>query len=50
MEEIGVLLLLTGVLGLALSLFMLGRRKRGTKRSLPGNFDFADRKHSERRR
>lgn len=50
MQEIGVLLLLAGVLGLALSLVMLGRRKRGVKRTLPDNFDFADRKHSERRR
>jgi hypothetical protein len=50
MEEIGFLLLLAGVLGLALSLVMLGRRKHGTKLSLPDNFDFVDRKHSERRR
>jgi len=50
MEEIGFLLLLAGVLGLALSLVMLSRRKRVTKRSLPDNFDFADRKYSERRR
>lgn len=50
MEEIGVLLLLTGVLGLAISFCMLGRRKRRARRSLPDNFDFTDRKHSEYRR
>ena len=50
MEEIGFLLLLAGVLGLGLSLVMLGRRKRRTKRSLPGTFDFVERKHSENRR
>lgn len=50
MKEIGFLLLLAGVFGLVLSLFMLGRRKRTTKRTLPDNFDFGDRKHSERRR
>jgi hypothetical protein len=50
MEEIGFLLLLAGGLGLALSLVMLGRRKRVGKRSLPDDFDFADRKYSERRR
>lgn len=50
MEEVGALLLFAGVLGLALSLFMIGRRKRRVKRSLPNNFDFVDRKHSESRR
>jgi hypothetical protein len=50
MEEIGFLLLLAGVLGLALSLVMIGRRKRVGRRSLPDNFDFADRKDSESRR
>lgn len=50
MDEIGLLLLLTGVLGLGLSVFMIGRRQRRPGRSLPGNFDFIDRKNSENRR
>jgi hypothetical protein len=50
MEEVGVLLLFAGVLGLALSLFMIGRHKRRPNRSLPDNFDFGDRKNSEYRR
>lgn len=50
MEEIGILLLFAGVLGLALSMLMLGRRKRRQNRWLPDNFDFSDRKDSENRR
>jgi LPXTG-motif cell wall-anchored protein len=50
MEEIGSLFLLAGLLGLVLSLFLLGRRKRSPGRSLPDNFDFVNRKHSEHRR
>jgi hypothetical protein len=50
MEEIGTLFLLAGFLGLVLSLFMLGGRKRSPSRSLPDNFDFVNRKQSENRR
>jgi hypothetical protein len=48
MEEIGLLLLFAGVLGLVLSVLMLGRR-RANRRQLD-NFDFFDRKDSESRR
>jgi len=50
MEEIGIFLLLAGVTGVVLSLCMAGRRRRRSRRALPDNFDFADRKHSESRR
>lgn len=50
MEEIGVLLLFAGLLGLVASLRMLGRPKRRSNRFLLGNFDFAERKDNESRR
>lgn len=48
MEQIGILLLLAGSAGLALSVVMIGRRK--PPRTLPPNFDFMYHKRFENNR
>ncbi len=48
MEHIGILLLLAGSAGLALSVAMIGRRK--PPRTLPPNFDFMYHKRFENNR
>jgi hypothetical protein len=49
MEQIGILLLLAGSAGLALSVAMIGRRRK-PPRTLPPNFDFTYHKRFENNR
>ena len=49
MEQIGIFLLLAGSAGLALSVVMIGRRRK-PPRTLPPNFDFTYHKRFENNR